>query len=184
MVSLLLTYLFFSLLHIFALANDADQVVLGDLRTIKVFEPSPTSSFEPSPVGTDGSNAITPHVVPSAFPTGLPIASFSLAGPGTGGGPTCVQSCLARAASQVGCGGSANFWCVCKKNAYIGKAWDCFGQSGCPGDAIGRALGDLNVACRPYKRLTAGDELPESPMITPEGTPVVALFGSGRFDEL
>ncbi|KAH7335026.1 hypothetical protein B0J17DRAFT_97390 [Rhizoctonia solani] len=183
MVSLLLTYLFFSLLHIFALANDADQVVMGDIRTLKVFEPSPTSSFEPSPVGTDSTNAITPHTVPFAFPT-APSISSSLAGPGSGGGPTCVQTCLARAASQVGCGSSANFWCVCKKGAYIGKAWDCFGQSGCPGDAIGRALGDLNVACRPYKRLVLGDESPESPMITPEGTPVMAPLGPGRFDEL
>ncbi|CAE6480206.1 hypothetical protein ACGC1H_005299 [Rhizoctonia solani] len=178
----LFIYLFSQLLAVFALAHDADQIVLGNLQTLKFFEPTPTISPEMDPIGSKDVNWSTQDDVVSP-PQTAPFTSAT-SGPGSGGGATCVQGCLARAASQVGCGGSANFWCVCKKGAYVGKAWDCFGQSGCPGPDIGKALGDLNVACRPYRGFAASvDESPESPMITPEGTPAVVL-GSNRFDEL
>ncbi|CAE6519503.1 hypothetical protein RSOLAG22IIIB_10594 [Rhizoctonia solani] len=182
MRSLFLVYVLSSLSAIFALANDADQMVLGDLRTIKLFEPTPTVSPQVDPIGTDDVNMNTQEDIASPPRTAPFVTATS--NPGTGGGATCVQGCLARAASQVGCGGSGNFWCVCKKGAYVGKAWDCFGQSGCSGSDIGKALGDLNVACRPYRGFAASvDEIPESPMITPEGTPAVG-FGSSKHDEL
>ncbi|KEP47001.1 CFEM domain protein [Rhizoctonia solani 123E] len=179
---LLFIYLFSQLLAVFALANEADQIVLGNLQTLKLFEPTPTTSPEMDPIGTKDVNWSTQDETISPPQT----APFSTAtsGSGSGGGATCVQGCLARAASQVGCGSSANFWCVCKKGAYVGKAWDCFGQSGCPGSDIGKALGDLKSACRSFSRLAASaDEGPESPMVTPEGTPAVVL-GSSRYDEL
>ncbi|KAJ1306309.1 hypothetical protein OPQ81_011008 [Rhizoctonia solani] len=171
------------LLPYFILANQVDQTVLGDLRAFKLFESTPTASPELSPIETQVTKMITQEHVWSASPITWVMSSF--ANPGEGGGATCVQTCLARAASQVGCGGSANFRCVCKKGGYVGKSWDCFGQSGCPADAIGRALADLNVACQPYRRLASSiDESPESPVITPEGTPIVASFESSKHDEL
>ncbi|KDN37863.1 hypothetical protein RSAG8_09837, partial [Rhizoctonia solani AG-8 WAC10335] len=178
---LLFIYFFSPLLATFALAHDADQMVLGNMRTFKLFEPTPTISPEMDPIGTEDANLTTTDEIIS--PPRTTLAMTATSGPGSGGGATCVQGCLARAASQVGCGSSANFWCVCKKGAYVGKAWDCFGQSGCPQSDIGKALGDLKVACAPYRRLAASDESPESPMIIPEGTPAVVL-GSSRFDEL
>ncbi|KAF8721661.1 hypothetical protein RHS02_08866, partial [Rhizoctonia solani] len=180
---LLFIYPFLFFVSGFAHVHGADQIVLGDLRTIKLFEPSPTSSPTLSPIETETTNTITRHDIPSASQTVL-AASFT-GDSGTAGGRTCVQDCLARAASQVNCGGAGNFWCVCKKSAYVGKAWDCFGQMRCPGADIGRALADLNAACQPIGRANLqGDEIVESPLVVPESTPVAASFEWGRFDEL
>ncbi|KAF8667984.1 hypothetical protein RHS04_09219 [Rhizoctonia solani] len=182
---LLFVYSVLSLFFVsgFAHVHGADQIVLGDLRTIKLFEPSPTSSPTLSPIETETTNTITRHDIPSASQTVL-AASFT-GDSGTAGGRTCVQDCLARAASQVNCGGVGNFWCVCKKSAYVGKAWDCFGQMRCPGADIGRALADLNAACQPIGRANfQGDEIVESPLVVPESTPVAASFEWGSFDEL
>ncbi|CAE7199024.1 unnamed protein product, partial [Rhizoctonia solani] len=160
------------LFAIFGLAHDADQVVLGDMRPFKPFEPTPIIA----PVNLINEDFTQDGIV--SPPRSAPTASAT---PPSGGGATCVQDCLAHAASQVGCGGSGNLRCACNKSAYV--AWDCFGQSGCAGPDIGRALGDLNVACGPFRGFAACAEIPESPMVAPEGTPAV-VFGSNKFDEL
>ncbi|CAE6348776.1 unnamed protein product [Rhizoctonia solani] len=176
-------YLLFSLLFNRILAHEANEIVLGDLRTTKLFEPTPTSLPGLSPIETKIIDVITQHVIPSTSQTAPTVTATGDSG--TAGGRTCVQGCLAQAASQVNCGGAGNFRCVCKKKDYVGKAWDCFGQMGCSGPEIGSALADLNVACQPFgRRNLLEDKGPESPMIVPASTPVLDSFESSRFDEL
>jgi hypothetical protein len=104
---LLFVFLSFSFLIDWILAHEAEQIVLGDLRTAKLFEPSPTNSPSLSPIETKIFDVITQHTIPSTSQIVLPATATGE--PGTAGGSTCVQGCLARAASQVNCGGAYVF---------------------------------------------------------------------------
>ncbi|CAE6476549.1 unnamed protein product [Rhizoctonia solani] len=154
MYSPLLITLSVLLFAIFGLARDVDQVVLGDMLPFKPFEPTPTIA----PVNPINEDFTQDEIISSPRTTPTPSAA-----PPSGGGATCAQGCLARAATQVRCGGSGDFRCVCNKSEY--------------------ALEHLDIACRSPRRFAAGGGIPESPMVAPEGTPAVA-FGSSRFDEL
>ncbi|CAE7126085.1 unnamed protein product [Rhizoctonia solani] len=174
MYSPLLITLSVLLFAIFGLARDVDQVVLGDMLPFKPFEPTPTIA----PVNPINEDFTQDEIISSPRTTPTPSAA-----PPSGGGATCAQGCLARAATQVRCGGSGDFRCVCNKSEYVGQARACFDQSRCAGSDIGQALEHLDIACRSPRRFAAGGGIPESPMVAPEGTPAVA-FGSSRFDEL
>jgi hypothetical protein len=59
---------------------------------------------------------ITPTPTPTPTPTTTtPPPIVSTAAPPIGGGATCVQKCLADAASKVGCTGGADLQCICTR---------------------------------------------------------------------
>ncbi|CAE7205707.1 unnamed protein product [Rhizoctonia solani] len=65
-----------------------------------------------------------------------------------GGGATCVQSCLAKAASQAGCTSSADVPCICQSRIYASTAQSCFSDSACENGASQSAIGDYGTVCR------------------------------------
>lgn len=82
-------------------------------------EPEPTQSDPPEtivPEPTITEPATTETETATTEPT---ITPTSTAAPPSGGGATCVQTCLTRAASQAGCKSGADSACVCKRCVFL-----------------------------------------------------------------
>ncbi|QRV98476.1 hypothetical protein RhiJN_26495 [Ceratobasidium sp. AG-Ba] len=104
---------------------------------------APDTSFAPDPAPTDLSTTFYPTSdTQSTFPT-----SVGTAAPPNGGGATCVQDCLAIAASGAGCSSSVDIRCVCSSFTFLGLAQNCFGMSSCDSGSASRALNDQRVVC-------------------------------------
>ncbi|KAG8782231.1 hypothetical protein FRC12_021055 [Ceratobasidium sp. 428] len=100
-----------------------------------------------------------------------PTTSLGSAAPINGGGPSCAQDCLARAASGAGCSSSVDMQCVCSSPTFRGLAQNCFGMSNCDASSASRALNDVNTLCQ------AGQAPPPGPSPTfsaPAPAPTVA----------
>ncbi|KAJ1306310.1 hypothetical protein OPQ81_011009 [Rhizoctonia solani] len=68
--------------------------------------------------------------------------------PPTVNGPTCPQTCLAQAASSMGCGNSNNLECICRGiESYILNAGSCMQNQPCEPALSSQAIRDARAAC-------------------------------------
>ncbi|KAG9122746.1 hypothetical protein FRC07_000743 [Ceratobasidium sp. 392] len=104
--------------------------------------------------------SLAPDPAPTQFVTTIfstssddfsPSTSIGSAAPINGGGPSCVQDCLAKAASNAGCRSSSTF---------RGLAQNCFGINECEASSASRALGEMNTACRTVVTTSQGGQAP------------------------
>ncbi|KDN37861.1 hypothetical protein RSAG8_09835, partial [Rhizoctonia solani AG-8 WAC10335] len=112
-------------------------------------EPAPETSSEPSslPPTTETQMSITPAPEGTATISTTTPAPTSTAAPPSGGGPTCVQRCLAESATSVGCRSGADLACLCNSGTYLSLARTCFGNSGCDEATSQAAVQDYGTAC-------------------------------------
>ncbi|KEP47003.1 CFEM domain protein [Rhizoctonia solani 123E] len=110
-------------------------------------EPAPESTPEPSsPPATETEFSITSAPEPTTMSTTtFPVAST--AAPASGGGPTCVQRCLAQSATSVGCSSATDLACLCKSQTYLSLARTCFTDSGCEEAISQTAVQDYGRVC-------------------------------------
>ncbi|CAE6450882.1 unnamed protein product [Rhizoctonia solani] len=106
-------------------------------------ESEPPVSHTPTPTISDPGITET-----TTSTTTTPPTSTSTAPPPIGGGATCVQSCLAKAATQAGCKNSADVPCICQSGVYINTAQGCFSTSACENADVQSAIGDYGTVCR------------------------------------
>ncbi|KAG8782813.1 hypothetical protein FRC12_020385 [Ceratobasidium sp. 428] len=83
-----------------------------------------------------------------------PTASPDSAGQIRGGGPSCAQDCLAKAASGAGCSSFVDRQCICSSSTFRDLAKNCFGMSKCDASSASRALNDVNTPCQAEQAFT------------------------------
>ncbi|QRV98480.1 CFEM domain protein [Ceratobasidium sp. AG-Ba] len=119
------------------------------VETVTEPEPEPTPTESIDPTTTVPGPTITPGpdtTIPSETSTAGIIVSTAI--PPVGGGATCVQTCLVRAAAGAGCQSSTDLACVCSGENYLGLAQICFSEFSCQASAVSEAEGDYNGICR------------------------------------
>ncbi|QRV84421.1 hypothetical protein RhiJN_12437 [Ceratobasidium sp. AG-Ba] len=125
-------------------------------------EPTSTEPPETSTTLTDTFSETTTSTPPAT-------TSASASSP-VGGGQTCVQACLAQAATNVGCNGlgkshavdskrHTHFWTL--SSSFMSNAESCFANDNCDSAAVSSATSDYQSVC---------DSL-STPRITPSTTP-------------
>ncbi|KAG8706711.1 hypothetical protein FRC08_000897 [Ceratobasidium sp. 394] len=136
--------------------------------TSEPIESEPITSLDPTPT-SEPETSITPAPESGAISTTTTPAPESTAIPPEGGGASCVQGCLVRAAAEVGCKSITDFTCVCASSGYLQEARSCFSEFSCQSSAVGAAVKDYNTACNVNS---------ESPVITSGA--VTTVSGSAR----
>ncbi|CAE6480191.1 unnamed protein product [Rhizoctonia solani] len=128
------------------------MTVLGQTSSSEPEESTITAEPEPEPESTPWSwssetqFSITPAPESTTMST-MTAPPLSTAAPPSGGGPTCVQRCLAQSAASVGCSSGADLACLCNSQTYLSRARTCFTDSGCEEAVSQAAVQDYGRAC-------------------------------------
>ncbi|CAE6349665.1 unnamed protein product [Rhizoctonia solani] len=151
-------------LRIFAQSTGTESNNGSNLSTSSTTESDTLVSVAPTTTISEPENSGTTTTTST---TESPTAT---APPPVGGGATCVQSCLAKAATQVGCKNLVDVPCVCQSAAYMSTAQICFNDSFCQNADVQNAIEDYGTVCRNGNQNSGTETSPRSTSPTPSRT--------------
>ncbi|KAG8714161.1 hypothetical protein FRC08_012301 [Ceratobasidium sp. 394] len=110
-------------------------------------EQAPETSSRPEPEPTTTTPRTTSRPTPTETSSSEQATTSSASVP-TGGGQSCVQSCMALAASDSGCNGFTDSQCVCASSGFLDDAQQCFTAQNCDPAAVTGAIRAYSSVCR------------------------------------
>ncbi|QRV98468.1 CFEM domain protein [Ceratobasidium sp. AG-Ba] len=101
---------------------------------------TPTDTFENSETSMTLTDTLS-------YPSTTSIPPAPTATSPSGGGQTCVQKCLAQAATDSGCNGFTDSRCICTSSSFMNNARNCFSDQNCDPAMIASATQDYSSVC-------------------------------------
>ncbi|KAG8716913.1 hypothetical protein FRC09_015034 [Ceratobasidium sp. 395] len=122
---------------------------LGGVLAAPTSEGSPATSEEPSePSSSSREPSITQEPTSTRTTSTVEQLPTTSAAPPAGGGPNCVQECMAQAASLAGCSAFTDAECVCGNSHFFQDAQSCFRSQNCDPSAAIAAGSEYSSTCQ------------------------------------